>query len=35
VAELKAALLAQDPVAVKAAIGKIKGPYSKMFLKFG
>jgi len=35
VAELKAALLAQDPVAAKAAIGKIKGPYSKMFLKFG
>jgi hypothetical protein len=35
VADLKGALLAQDASAVKAAIGKIKGPYSKMFLKFG
>lgn len=35
VAGLKAALLAQDAAAVKAAIGKIKGPYSKLFLKFG
>ncbi|MDE2417296.1 MAG: hypothetical protein KGN32_05770 [Burkholderiales bacterium] len=35
VADLKAALLAQDAAATKAAIGKIKGPYSKMFLKFG
>lgn len=35
VADLKAALLTQDAAMVKAAIGKLKGPYSKMFLKFG
>ena len=35
VAELKAALMTQDAGAVKAAISKVKGPYSKMFLKFG
>lgn len=35
VAELKAALMAQDGPAVRAAMGKIKGPYSRMFLKFG
>lgn len=35
VADLKAALMAQDAAAVKAAIGKIKVPYSRMFLKFG
>ena len=35
VAELKAALFAQDAARVKEAIGKLKGPYSKMFIKFG
>lgn len=35
VAEFQAALFSQDPVAVKAAIGRIKVPYSKLFLKFG
>jgi len=35
VAALKAAVLAQNPDAVKAAIGKIKPAYSKLFLKFG
>ncbi len=35
VADLKAVLLAQDAAAVKATIGKLKGAYSKMFVKFG
>lgn len=35
VADLKAALFAQDAGQVKAAIGKLKVPYSKMFIKFG
>lgn len=35
VSDLQAALFAQDAAAVKEAIGKIKGPYSKLFLKFG
>ena len=35
VADLKAVLLAQDVAAVKAAIGRLKGAYSKMFVKFG
>lgn len=35
VADLRIALFAKDPVRVKEAIGKIKGPYSKMFIKFG
>jgi hypothetical protein len=35
VADLKAALFAQDAAKVKEAMGKIKGPYSKMFIKFG
>jgi hypothetical protein len=35
VADLKAALFAQDVATVKEAMGKIKGPYSKMFIKFG
>ncbi len=35
VADVNSALLAQDAAAVKAAIGKVKVPYSKMFLKFG
>jgi len=35
VADLKAALFAQDAAKVKEAIGKLKGPYSKMFIKFG
>lgn len=33
--DLQAALFAQDAKAVKEAIGKLKGPYSKLFLKFG
>ncbi|MBS1156231.1 MAG: hypothetical protein H6R07_2155 [Proteobacteria bacterium] len=33
--DLQAALFALDAKAVKAAIGKLKGPYSRMFLKFG
>jgi hypothetical protein len=32
---LDAALLNQDLTAVKDAVGKLKGPYSKMFAKFG
>ena len=32
---LDAALLNQDMAAVKEAIGKLKGPYSKLFSKFG
>ncbi len=35
VADLKAALLKQDIAAVKEAIGKLKGPYSRMFLRYG
>lgn len=35
VGNLEAALLNQDPTAVKEAIGKLKGPYSKLFAKFG
>ena len=35
VTDLKAALFAQDASRVKEAIGKLKGPYSKMFIKFG
>ena len=35
VANLKAALFSQDVARVKEAIGKVKGPYSKMFIKFG
>jgi len=35
VAALDAALLNQDLAAVKDAIGKLKGPYSKLFAKFG
>lgn len=35
VANLKAALLSQDPAAVRDATSKIKGPYSRMFIKFG
>jgi hypothetical protein len=35
VADLKTALFAQNEVAVKDAISKMKTPYSKMFLKFG
>ena len=35
VVDLKAALFAQDAPKVKEAIGKLKGPYSKMFIKFG
>jgi cellobiose-specific phosphotransferase system component IIA len=35
VANLEAALLNQDAVAIKDALGKLKGPYSKIFAKFG
>ncbi|PKO60466.1 MAG: hypothetical protein CVU24_12890 [Betaproteobacteria bacterium HGW-Betaproteobacteria-18] len=35
VATLEAALLNQDTAAVKEAAGKLKGPYSKLFAKFG
>lgn len=35
VTDLLAALYSQDTNAVKAAIGKVKAPYSKLFLKFG
>ena len=35
VADLKAALFAQDTDNVKAAIAKLKGPYAKLFAKFG
>lgn len=35
VAEFKTALLAQDATKVKEAIGKIKKPYSRLFIKFG
>jgi len=35
VSGLEAALLNQDMAAVKEAIGKLKGPYSKLFAKFG
>ena len=35
VADLKAALFTQDQAQVKSAMGKLKVPYSKMFIKFG
>lgn len=35
VAALKAAVLAADPAAVKAALGKLKMPYSRLFVRFG
>lgn len=35
VTDLKAALFSQDKAKVKDAIGKIKLPYSKMFIRFG
>lgn len=35
VAQLKDALLRQDTSAARAALGKLKAPYSKLFLKFG
>lgn len=35
VTDLKTALFAQDKAKVKEALGKIKAPYSKLFLKFG
>ena len=35
VAQLETAVLSQDSTAVKEAIGKLKGPYSKLFAKFG
>jgi hypothetical protein len=35
VAALRAALLAQDTAAVQKALSGLKGPYSRLFLKFG
>jgi hypothetical protein len=35
VADLQAALWPQDAAAAKAAMAKVKAPYSKLFLKFG
>jgi hypothetical protein len=35
VSDLQAALFAQDATAVEVAIGKLKAPYAKLFLKFG
>lgn len=35
VAGLRAALMAQDKAAVQAALGALKGPYSRFFLKYG
>lgn len=35
VAQLKDSLLRQDTSAARAALGKLKAPYSKLFLKFG
>ncbi|MDP5239301.1 hypothetical protein Q9Q94_07155 [Uliginosibacterium sp. 31-16] len=35
VADLKAALFSNDEAKVKAALGKVKVPYSRMFIKFG
>jgi hypothetical protein len=35
VAAFRAAVLSQDAAATRAAIGKLKGPYSRMFLKYG
>lgn len=35
VAALRSAVLRQDAEAARAAIGKLKGPYSRLFLKFG
>jgi cystathionine beta-lyase/cystathionine gamma-synthase len=35
IADLKTALFAQDSKAVLEAMGNLKGPYSKLFLKFG
>ena len=35
VQSLKKAVLSQDLAAVRAAIGKVKAPYSKLFVKFG
>lgn len=35
VTDLQAALWAQDAAAAKAAMAKVKAPYSKLFLKFG
>lgn len=35
VADLRAALFAQDVAQVKEAIGNLKKPYSRMFIKFG
>jgi hypothetical protein len=35
VAALRAALLAQDAAAVQKALSGLKGPYSRLFLKFG
>jgi site-specific recombinase len=35
VAQVRDALVRQDPAAAKAALDKVKKPYSQLFLKFG
>ena len=35
VSALRTAVLSEDAAAARAAIGKLKGPYSRLFLKFG
>lgn len=35
VAALRKSVMSQDAAAVRDALGKLKGPYSRMFLKFG
>ena len=35
VAALRAAVLSEEAAAVRAALGQLKGPYSKLFLEFG
>ena len=35
VAMLRAAVLGGDAAAMREALGKLKGPYSRMFLKYG
>jgi hypothetical protein len=35
VSALKSAVLSQDQVRIREALGKLKGPYSRLFLKYG
>jgi hypothetical protein len=35
VARLRAAVLVQDAAATRQAIGQLKGPFSRLFLRFG